>query len=458
MEKYSNKDNINVFSLCPRCNQGMIANTRYCKNCGFDFQSIDNNEDKKLNFGMEVPSSGEVIKEKNKTTYSQKITKPIERFNKINNVLFLLIGILSILMLILPLFSNGNFWSYYERISLGEGHYNFNIDESLKISSITNVISLISPLLKYPQNFDQIIGYSDIMFFYELIVVMLVFAILISGIVLIVVGIKSIFFNYNSRHHRMIIGTILSLSSILVFALNCFGVGPIILSVVCFLTLIYFYISGVLTKEKKFMLKHLIHKSISLSLLLMLLFLTSFELINLNVDIGASLFNSYIREEIPTHIESCRGLFVEFMQFVQCTGGDDIFVDVTFKLNVACFVLHFAYMIMLVLSYVGLLMSFSKQSMKYPIVKTIVSSVLFYGFALVLIIFNELVNDAVFQQYLSYNNASLEILSDIEISSLKETYRIFVLKPGMIISMIANLPILVYIAIARNFCLNKTFY
>ena len=461
MEKYKiMNDHNDGLNLCPRCKQGLIKDNRYCKNCGFDFESIDKNDSTcELSFGMEGLSNGEKIKENNKSTYSQKITKPIKFFNKVSNILFLLIGLLSILTIFLPLFSDGNFWSYYERISLGEGHYNFTINESLKISEKSNIISMIGPVFSYPENFDNIIGYSDIMFLYESLVIIVVALIVILGIILIIVGILSLFFNYNSRHHRILVGSILSLSMILIFALNCFGVAPILLAIVSALTLVYFYVVGVLTKEKKFMLKQLIHKTITMTFIFVLIIITSLEIVNLNVDIGASLFNSYNREELPVHIETCRGLFVEFMQFVQCTGGDDIFIDVTFKLNVICFILHFSYIVMLILSGVGLLMSLSKISMRFPIVKAIIATCLFYSFVFTLVIFNEIVNDAVFQQYVTLNeNVQSGALSSEELDSLRKTYRIFVLRPGMFVAIFTNLPILIYSAIARSFCLKKTFY
>lgn len=462
MEKYKsmNEHSDSVFVLCPRCQHKSLYNSKYCNNCGFDLNSIDNNEDKGiLNFGMEVPSNGENIKEKDSNFYSQKTTKEMKCFNKIGNIMFFIIGIIAILMMILPLFSNGNFWTYYERISLGEKKYGFIINDNLKISYMSNAITLLTNIISYFSFFDKTIGYSDIMFLYEATVLFLVFSILVLGIILIIIGIKSLFFKYNSRHYRIIIGSILSLSTILIFAFNCFGIGPILLAIISASTLIYYYISGIFTKEKKFILKHLIHKSISFILLFSLLILTSFNLINVNVSIGASLFNSTLDYSDPIYIKSCRGLFVEFMQFVQCTGGDEIFSEITFKLNIVCFVLYLAYIIVLSLSVVGLLMSLFKQNMRFPIAKIIISSCLFYAFIFSLVIFNELVNEAAFQQFMSNDSTYIQrLLTEQEISKLKEKYSVFILKPGTIYCIVANLPILVYIVIARNVCLKKTYY
>ena len=116
---------------------------------------------------------------------------------------------------------------------------------------------------------------------------------------------------------RRLIGLNLSLTMILIFALNVSGFGPILLAVVSCFSLIFFYVSGVLSKEKRFLLRQLLHKSVCMIVLFALLVLSCRGLVNLNVDLGVNLFTfaqyPTSGELLTSNVFSCKGFFYEYI-------------------------------------------------------------------------------------------------------------------------------------------------
>ena len=132
-----NKENIKI-SLCPRCQQKIIGETRYCKNCGFDLES-DTKTETVLSFGLKeavVVTSDETTE----ISYSQKETPRIRGFKHIQNIILLFISIMGILMMLFPIFNYNNVWSFISKIQ--ESGYEFEIHEFLKFGSITTFFDL----------------------------------------------------------------------------------------------------------------------------------------------------------------------------------------------------------------------------------------------------------------------------------------------------------------------------
>mgnify|MGYP003302812268 CR=1 FL=1 len=85
----------------------------------------------------------------------------------------------------------------------------------------------------------------------------------------------------------------------------------------------------------------------------------------------------------------------------------------------------------------------------------IISTVTFYIFSIVLIMFNQLVNDAAFYSYLQEIGSVSDTLTGDEIAILKDANRVFMISPRLIIAMVLYLPTCIYSIIARNQCLKN---
>ena len=453
-EKMDEKNDKVIF--CPRCHQKMNAKDKYCKSCNYVLKR-DNSliQRAKLRFGKEKAS--EVIAGDD---YKQENTIQIHSLRKFYYLFYLLVGVLSVFMLFLPLFSSNNIYTNSVEISK---MYGFTIDEAFTLKSGSNLFTIIQTISKYAKSNPHILNPSYFMYGYEFLVLIATFMIVLLGIVLIVLSVRGFYLNQPNKFLKKIVGIILVISMLMLFALNCYGIGPILLVIANFGCLIFLYIGELISKEKEFVLKHLIHKSICFSLLILLLSLSNFGLVNLNVTVGANLYNfnavSNSGMNLVPYNTTCKGLFLDFMQFVQSSSGDDHFTRVAFRLNILSFVFHAIYLFFTIAACVSLLKSLSKQSMRFPIIQIILSTVGFYVFCGTLIVFNKLINEAALNEYINYIGlVNYNQLSAIEQSNIQNANSVFFLRPGFIISMVLYLPVCIYTLIARKICFKKTFY
>ncbi len=448
-DKTEEKNNKVIF--CPRCHQKMNAKDKYCKSCNYVIRKDHRIQKAKLRFGKEKAS--EVLMSDD---YKQENMMQNYTLRKLYYLFYLLVGVLSFFMIFIPLFSSNNIYTSSLEISK---MYNYNIDEAFQLKSGSNLITLIRSISLYSKNNSHVLNPSYLLYGYEILVLMVTLIIVALGAVLIILSINGIFTGRLNKFYKRIVGAILAISMLMLFALNCYGVGPILLFIVCIGCLVFLYIGELMSKEKEFVLRHLIHKSVCFVLLIVLLSLSNFGLVNLNVTTGSSLYNFNVVSTnlVPNNL-TCKGVFLEFIQFIQCSSGDDHFTKVTFTMNILSFVFHAIYLIFTIIACVSLLKSLSKRSIRFPISQIIVSTIAFYAFCGTLIVFNQLVNEASLNSYI--NNIGLgnyQQLTVIERNNIKEANEIFNLKPGFIISMILYLPVCIYTIIARKICLKKTF-
>ncbi|MDY2888909.1 MAG: hypothetical protein SOU19_05005 [Candidatus Caccosoma sp.] len=449
VEKNNNKS-----IVCPRCKQKLISTNQVCINCGYDLSNENKVEEEKLSFGLETPTT--IIKiNKNEKTISQIETKPIYITKVIKTILVLLTSLLGICFLIVPLFSENNVFAYTEAITK---YYDFSgINDNLVINDTTCYISLVKNLSAYYLNFNHIMDASFIFSIYEILIIILVAVIVITSSILFVKALINLSLNKN-YYYKGSVGLILSVSLILIFALDCGGVGLYTLSLLAVFYLLTIYVFEIITHEKKFILKNLIHKSISFVLLLALLITSTIGLTNLDIANGANLYNMELNKYSELGKMSCKGLFLEMIQYVQCTSGDDYFTKISLTINLLCLIFQTIYLVCIVLSLENILKGLSKQNLRFPIKKIIVSAVAYYAFAISLFVINKMVNDASLQDYVnSIGQVAYGKFSNEEVIYAKNSTKVYTFSVAYYICGICYLPIMIYTIIAKNYCLKKSY-
>ena len=117
-----------------------------------------------------------------------------------------------------------------------------------------------------------------------------------------------------------------------------------------------------------------------------------------------------------------------------------------------------AFVFFIVFAIVDLLKSLSKQNVKFPIHFIIVATIGFYAFASFAIVFNQVVNEAMYQKFVeAMGSESFGSFDKSQIETYRNLNSIFTFKAGMIISMILNLPACIYAVIARRICLKRVY-
>lgn len=454
----NNTSNVSI-NLCPRCQQKIIGNNNICPNCGYDLTSNTKTE-AILTFGLK---ESVVVKsdETTELTYSQKETPLIRNMQHLQNICLFIIAIMGILMITFPLFSSNNVWT--SLLKMQESGYKFEVLEILKINKYTSFFRLSSNVQDYLELKESILNPSSVLFLYEFSVMIIVLIIVLLSIWLLGLAL------YNSykkrlipRFYKVIIGINMALSLVLVFTLNCLGFGPIFLASLSFLGLIFFYIASIVSKERRFVKRHLVYKIICFVMLFALLVMSSFGLVNLNINLGVNLYNFQpypLNNELDVpNMFRCKGLFMEFMMFIQCSSGDETFSTITFTLCVLSFITHIAYVVFIELAMVDLIRGLSKQNVRFPSHFIVLSTVAFYAFAIFTILFNQIVNDAMYQKFILA--VGEDVFAKFDPQTVEETKlynKVFALRSGMVISLIATLPVCIYTIIARNLTYKKVY-
>ena len=445
-------------NLCPRCQQKLLSDTKICPNCGYDLDSTKT--ETILSFGLEQ----EVLVTSDETTevsFSQEETPLIRNSKHIQNLALYVIGAIGLLMMFLPLFNDNNVWSFI--VNMQEDGYKFEILELLKINKYTTFVRLSKTLKEYIALNETVLNPSSVLFFYELLVALIILVIVILSVWLIVQAfVNSYKKKLQTRFYKNIIGVNLALSLVLIFTLNCLGLAPILLALTCCFALIFFYVTDLLSKERRFIKRHLVFKVICFLMLFALLFMSSFGLVELNVNLGVNLYNFKpypLNNEIDVpNMFSCQGLFLEFMMFIQCSSGDEVFTTVTFSLCLLSFITHIGYIVFIELAMVNLLKGLSKQNVRFPAHYVMLSTVLFYCFAIFTILFNQIVNDAMYQKFIE--TVGQDVYANFDQQTIEQTRlynRVFALKPGMTASMILSLPVCIYAVLARKLSYKKIY-
>lgn len=457
---YTSHNRKSKFIQCPRCNEKQKKSLKYCSLCGYEFSkqhkffSIE-----KLHFGKKEKTLTTKVEDNTSVEYRQKITKEIAGFKRINNVVFLILGILSMLMIVMPLFTNRNIGNYINEVA---DVYKFSIYDGIKINESTSFVNLITGIKSYLLLSNKIFNPTFILYVYEVLVSIGIIVLFVCGLILSILAIIGFIKGKQGKNSKKIIGVILSVSSILICGLNCYGLGPIIVTLFGISVLIYLYIGGIISKEKAFIPRHLFHKSLSCILLITLLFLSALGLSEVNISIGSKiyLFQSLSNNgsAITPTIIPCRGVLLEYMQFVHSSSGDDNFKSIVFNISLITFALHAVYLCFTVFAAVSLLKSFSRPSIRFPFKKIVVATIAFYAFCIMFLIFGEIINQVSLDTYIqSIGRYAYEQLSNEAKLGIEKSSRIFKLTSGMSLSMILYLPTCIYTIIARNNCLRKIY-
>lgn len=447
----------NKYVICPHCNQKLKKGSTFCSTCGFVLEESTKIEKKEeLHFGRAELSTATSSIEIPDSEYAQQITKTTKVLKNIYTIFFFVIGIFSLLMIGLPLFAkNSNVWSYATHMIES---YKVSIPEYFKIDGFSNFFSILNAIFKYLEEPSKVVNLSYIMFLYDILVAVITLAIAILGLLIILFSIVSLLDNKSNALLKKLVGAVLALSLIMIFLLNCYGIAPIMVAVSSIATLIILYIGGILSDEKPLLVRHLVNKSVCLIVLLVLIAFSSFGLVNVDLTLGGNLYQFLpvsTNTTLTPNLESCRGLFLEILQFIQCSSGDDIFTKYTSTLNIISCIFHVIYLVFGIFAFVDILKSLSKISIKFPVSMIIISTVTFYIFSIVLIMFNQLVNDAAFYSYLQEIGSVSDTLTGDEIAILKDANRVFMISPRLIIAMVLYLPTCIYSIIARNQCLKN---
>lgn len=456
------KNNSEV-SLCPHCQNRINVNDNYCKTCGY-LLSNNQEDNKQLRFGKNNATTAVLVNEKSINKYSQNFTKNSQLIKTIFSFVFLFVGIFSLLMMFLPLFSKDNVWNFLSNItsSADEANttlYAYQFDEILKITPNSNFIVLFKNIQNYSTSNHRIINPTYILFLYHVIVCFCTILLSGFGIALIVLAIISIIKKQHSMYLKKILKILTSISTIMICVLNCYGWPLIFLTFFGIISLVLLYLTEIICHEKAFMKKQLLHKSICCSALVFLILISSFSLIRLNVVNGACLYNFKTSNEISQNYISCKGIYLEFMQFLQCSSGDNKFTNFTFLISEISLVAHLLFVCFAITACVNLIESLSNQGAKFPISKIMISFGSFVVFAVSIILFNQIINNAGFNNYMSaVGNSIANYLQTSDLNQIKDANKIFTFRFGLIIAMIFYLPVSVYAIIAKKICLKKTFY
>lgn len=445
------KQNVSNIKLCPHCQEKKLIKDKICPNCGFD-ESNNQSSINNMHFGF-VDQTVVIVKDE-MTSITQKNTKSISIVKKINSVLVFLVAIVSILMLIMPIFSSNNISTRLDMIKEFYGYP--TISEYLKVNSSTNFISLIGGIANCLAESQLYNAVGVIFLIYELTMLAFILFIVISGIIILFMALRELFFNKPFYKCKTLLGVNLTFLLLLIFAFGCYGAYVIVCACVSFLTFIIIYINGLLAKEKAFLPKNLIHKTICGAGILALLCLSSIGLNTLNVDVGADLFKQQATQSgnavLSPNYFLCNGLFLELVQFIQRASGDDFFTTTAFVFNLGSFVSHALYLAFASMAFVSLLKSLSNQNVRFPIKYIVVSTVSFYCFATFSFLFNSVVNEAAYQYYHHFIGfQSTESLEN------KNVYIVLYTNIGMWLSVILNLPLCIYCAIAKRICLKRKY-
>ena len=443
---------------CPRCKELLRKSAKFCNHCGIVFEnqkkifSIQG-----LRFGKKHESAPIKVVDDTSITYTQNLTKTNYLLVKLCNVFFFIVGLVSLSMLFLPLFSSRNIGTYINEVS---SSYKFNINEYLLIDSSSNFFTLFKGLIEFVKEGIKVFNPNMILFIYEISVCIGVILLASCGLTLMVLSTISFIKGKQNHLCKKFAGIILATNLVLLCFLNCYGVGPDSLSTIGISCLIFLYICSIISKEKQFLPRQFIHKSISFVLLVFLLVLSSLGLYKLNVTLGS---NVYLFESLANSSSNvdftyvpCRGMFLEYIQFVH--SGDELFKTLAFDISLLSFVFHIIYVFFAIFACVSVLKSLSVQSIRFPYKKVIVSTVAFYVFAILMYLFLQLVNEVAYESFVSaMGQNALAQLSKEEILKIKEANEVFSLRPTMIISLCLYLPTCIYTVIAKNICLRKSY-
>lgn len=448
----------NVF-ICPRCKQVLPSSASTCINCGYDLNAKV--EETELLFGLDTPTTAITAEESSSIAYMQDPTESIQKFKTIQYISIFVISILSVLFFLLPLFSKTNIWDYVQN---AKDQYQFQVNDCLAFSNKTMLYGLVRNLVTYLKSNKLLDGVNTGLIYYQFGVSVCVLGIITSGVILLVQSIKALFLHKQIVRFRGVLGAILVFAMMLVFGFGCYGVGPLLLSILVFLTFLYFYISDIISKEKKLVVKHLIIKGISFILLLVLLSLSSIGYVRINVVTGANLYgldavvmpdeNGNVLKEIV----GLKGFMLEFVQTAQADGGDESFRTLAHTFLRIGGSLHVVYLTLLITAIVSILRSMSNQSVKFPVYMTSYAIIAFVGFIVFLVLFNNIVNEAMLQKYIdAIGNYEYEIKTAAEKENLKQQYKVFTISNGLNASIIMSIPTIVLSIISRNILLNRNY-
>lgn len=448
------------FKECPRCKELLRKSAKFCVHCGIVFEnqkkifSIQG-----LRFGKKHESAPIKVVDDTSITYSQNLSKTNYLLVKLCNVFFFIVGLFSSCMLFLPLFSNKNIGTYISEVA---SSYKFTINEYLLIDSSTNFFALFKGLIEFLKEGIKVFNPNMILVIYEMAVCFGIIILALCGLTLMTLSVISFIKGKQNHLCKKFAGIILATNLVLLCFLNCYGVGPDSLSTIGIACLIFLYVCSIISKEKQFLPRQFIHKSISFVLLVFLLVLSSLGLFKLNVTLGSNvyLFESLANSSsnVDFTIVPCRGMFLEYIQFVHSSSGDELFKTLAFDISLLSFIFHIIYVLFAIFACVSVLKSLSVQSIRFPYKKVIVSTVAFYVFAILMYLFLQLVNEVAYESFVSaMGQNALAQLSKEEIEKIKEANEVFSLRPTMIISLCLYLPTCIYTVIAKNICLRKSY-
>ncbi|MCI5745570.1 MAG: hypothetical protein MR270_04735 [Erysipelotrichaceae bacterium] len=446
------KKKIITTSICPKCNQIMSAKDTYCLSCGY----VKNNNKKNFNmlyFGNKITEKTEA--KENEILYSTS-TKGITTARKIYNIIFALLGVFNIFLLVLPLFPLNNVYTQYDDIS---SYYHYIVNDTLLLDKQTNLIGLFKNVINYLK-LDAFVAHSSmILFAYEIIVILFTTTMIVLGIILLLMTIFGLSKNDFVHKIKKVNGVLFAFSLTMIFAFNCYSITYIIHASFCLLAYLILYIGEIITKEKTIYLKQVILKSIAIVIMLVILIFSSSQLIEVNVTLGAKLYRYESIGATSNYSIMLKGFFIDVVQSIQCSSGDDSFVLLATVINYLKVIMHIAFVIIIIFSLISLIKSFPSQVTKFPLTRILISTVLFYGFIILLGFYNQLVNDASLNLYIEQIGIKeFTLLSDSAKLNAEKINRVFILKPGFYIATILYLPMCVYSFIANKICFEKTYY
>lgn len=418
--------------FCPKCHQKIPEDSSTCPYCKEEIFSMDRDQ-----FDG---STNHLIKVNNQ--YVQYETKMMKKTKTITLFILLIYTLLVIGSMFLPLLTyvgsiNADFVNILSYINFG----NLNI-----VTLIQNLTSQFD--FESLQGNTYLININLVKTYNILSLFLLGIIILVTLFVLIIV-IKNLIRKTYSGKYKLFIGMNTILSLILLLGFSFDGVGNLFILSSSILVLIWFFVSEIISREKRLKNKTNLIK-------LSLIFLFGFVVFSVCLESMYILDGS--QDLIPTsfvetEIVSGNPFTQIVLQFIAINSFDG---NVAMTLNIllgATLIISIVLICLASVAFVSLLKGFSNQNARIPIKRIWICVALIIAFVSFNYVFCSLANDSYYAKALSEALKNGEVLSVEESNALKEAESYFQIPSLCVLGCIVSLPVAIYATIAKKLIL-----
>lgn len=419
--------------LCPKCHREISENQLVCPFCKEGLFPLTDE-------GYLSGASNHLIKINGQ--YMQYETSLMHKTKIASLIILFAYSLLIILSMFLPLLTyigglNPDFVNIFSYINFGS----------------VNVLTLIRNLTD-KLNFDTLQGNtylinSHILKAYNILTLCLLTCIVVLACLILFFVIRDFIKKSYSGKYKFFIGLISVFSLILLLGFSFDGVGNLLILSSSVMVLIWYFVSGIISHEKKLKSKT---NGIKVSLILL------FGFILLSVCMESMYIKDGSQDLIPTsfvatEIVSGKPYTQIILQFIAINSFDG---NVAMTLNIilgATFMVSLVMLCIASVAFISLLKSLSNQNVRLPLKRIWICVALMIVFISLNYLFCSLANDAYYAKALSEALKNGEILSSEESKALQEAESYFQIPLLCLIGCILSVPFAIYATIARKLML-----